>query len=58
MNKERGFYLFFFCFVMLFLCSGCAILQLPVKMVDGTFSILHELLKIGNSLPKPPPWIF
>jgi hypothetical protein len=38
--------------------TGCSLLQLPVKTVEGTFGIARELLKIAGKLPMPPPGVF
>ena len=52
-------YLLGLCVLILILAvSGCAILELPVKVVEGTFGILGQLLKLIQKLPTPPPGVF
>ena len=50
------------CLVLLLLSvlclSGCSLLELPVKLVEGTFGILGKILGIANQLPTPPPGVF
>ncbi|MBI3314643.1 MAG: hypothetical protein HYZ86_01700, partial [Candidatus Omnitrophica bacterium] len=46
---------------MLLLCltqGGCALLTLPFQLVGGVFSLLGQAIKVADSLPKPPPWVF
>ena len=38
--------------------SGCALLQIPTALINGTFSILGKLLGIAQKLPMPPPGVF
>lgn len=45
-------------FILIFSLSGCAILEIPVKVVEGTFGILGQLLKLIQKLPMPPPGVF
>ncbi len=41
------------------LTSGCStLLQLPVALVEGTFSLLGQIIKLVGKLPKPPPGVF
>lgn len=45
-------------FILILSFSGCAILEIPVKVVEGTFGILGQLLKVIQKLPMPPPGVF
>lgn len=44
--------------VLILSLGGCALLQIPLKMVEAPFSLLSQILKIVDKLPKPPPWVF
>jgi hypothetical protein len=44
--------------MMIVSLSGCALLQIPAKLIDGTFSLLGKALNLAGKLPKPPPWVF
>jgi hypothetical protein len=59
LNKRRVLcFRVMFCLLLCVTLSGCSLLQLPVKMVEGTFGLLGEILKLANKLPMPPPWLF
>ncbi len=49
-------------FVFSFFQEGCAVLNLPFRLVEGTFKttmgFLSGLMKIADKLPKPPPGVF
>lgn len=46
-------------FLMLALSlSGCALLQIPGKVIEGTFGILGQVFKIIQRMPMPPPGVF
>ncbi len=44
--------------LLIFSLGGCALLQIPLKLVEAPFSLLSQILKIVDKLPKPPPWVF
>jgi len=44
--------------VLVFTQSGCAILQVPIHILDGVFSIVKSVLRIVEKLPMPPPGVF
>jgi len=51
----------FFIFILLsfvFLQSGCALLEVPGKVIGGTFDLLGDLFKLAEKLPMPPPGVF
>lgn len=50
------FSLVFFIFIVSL--NGCALLQIPGKVVEGTFGILGQVFKIIQKLPTPPPGVF
>jgi len=43
--------------VVIFL-NGCALLQIPGLLIEGTFGLLKEIIKLVGKLPMPPPGIF
>ena len=38
--------------------SGCALLQVPATVLQGTFSLMGKLVDLAGKLPKPPPGVF
>ncbi len=58
MRKSKVFIFVFILFVLVLTQSGCSLLQLPVTVVQGSFSLLGKLIGFANKLPKPPPWVF
>ena len=49
--------------IILLLClcltqSGCALFTLPFQIIGGVFNLLGQAIKVADSLPKPPPWVF
>ncbi len=38
--------------------SGCALLQVPLTLVQLPFTVLDKVLGIVSKLPKPPPGVF
>jgi len=58
LKTSKVFFLIAILFFIVFTQSGCSLLQLPVTVVQGTFSLLGKLIGFANKLPKPPPWVF
>ncbi|VAX35195.1 hypothetical protein MNBD_UNCLBAC01-2001 [hydrothermal vent metagenome] len=58
MNLNKKYYLIFLLLFFIFTQSGCALLQVPVSVVNGTFSLLGKVLGIVEKMPKPPPGVF
>ena len=56
-NHRLGFLLLLLT-LLLFTLSGCALLEVPLRVVEGGFSLVSQLLKIADGLPKPPPGVF
>ncbi len=50
------------CYLLLivccFACSGCSILNGFIALAKVPFSLLGEVLKVVDKLPKPPPGVF
>ena len=38
--------------------NGCALLKLPLEIVKVPFTLLKQVLKVADKLPKPPPGVF
>jgi predicted aminopeptidase len=58
LKKYYSMFLLIALCVMVMSLSGCALLQIPAQLIDGTFSLLGKILNIANKLPKPPPGVF
>lgn len=46
------------CLIIVFTFSGCSLLQAPFELAKAPFTLLGEILKVVDKLPKPPPGIF
>jgi len=46
------------CVSIIIIVSGCALLEIPGKIIEGTFSLIGKLLGIIEKVPKPPPGVF
>lgn len=58
MKYSRTYFGLVILVLLIFSLGGCALLQIPLKMVEAPFSLLSQILKIVDKLPKPPPWVF
>lgn len=38
--------------------SGCALLKVPLTLVQLPFMVLGKVMGIVSKLPKPPPGVF
>ena len=57
--RYLGFAAVFILLIFMSLCvSGCALFEIPAKLIEGTFGLVGELLKIAEQLPTPPPGVF
>ncbi len=57
MNTKRGL-LAGMVLAAVFFLSGCALLQVPATVLQGTFSLMGRLVDLAGKLPKPPPGVF
>lgn len=38
--------------------NGCVLLEIPGRIIGGTFDLLGKLLGVIDKMPKPPPGVF
>jgi len=38
--------------------SSCALLQAPVELVKAPLTLIGEVFKLAQKMPKPPPGVF
>lgn len=41
-------------FLICTLLNGCALLQVPVTVIDGTFKLAGQLINLASKIPIPP----
>ena len=58
MNLNKKYCLTFLLLFVVFTQSGCALLQIPGSLINGTFSLLGKVLGVVEKMPKPPPGVF